>query len=271
MPSIMPFDSRPHLFVSDLHLESVDSLKFRRFQELLDAWKSEAAGIWLLGDITELWIGDDDDGPLADALTVTLRDTTRRCPVHLMQGNRDFLYGEVLVERTGVELIPDPFPMGGSVLLAHGDAWCIDDLPYQQFRRLVRSPEWQREILDKSIDERRAFGAALRAKSRETNANKAANIMDVNAGAMRSALAHHACHSVVHGHTHRPGLYDLDQGNLDYSNLDSGNLNSGKRLVLGAWDGGVGWYGLLRTGRFSLHVFSLEYRYETGSRDRHPG
>jgi len=215
-----------------------------------------AAGIWLLGDITELWVGDDDDGPLAAALIDVLQDTTKACSVYLMQGNRDFLYSETLAKRTGVELISDPFRMSSGLLLAHGDAWCIDDLPYQQFRTMVRSPQWQQEILAKSIGERRAFGAALRAKSRETNSNKAANIMDVNAGALSAALSAASCHSVIHGHTHRPGLYDL---------------RPGQRVVLGAWDGLVGWYGLLRAQRLSLHVFSLEHRYGSGSLDRHPG
>lgn len=256
MPGIMSVDPRPHLFVSDLHLESIDSRQFRRFQELLGAWKSAAAAIWLLGDITELWIGDDDDGPLAAALMAVLRETTLKCPVYLMQGNRDFLYGESLARRTGVELIPDPFRIADDLLLAHGDAWCIDDAAYQQFRSMVRSPQWQQDILSKSISERRAFGAALRAKSRETNANKAANIMDVNAGALNAALSAASCDSVVHGHTHRPGLYDLA---------------AGRRLVLGAWDGNVAWYGLLRAKRLSLHVFSLEHRYETGSQDLSPG
>lgn len=243
----MSSSSQLRLFVSDLHLEQPNSLQFRRFAELLSAWREIATEIYLLGDITELWIGDDDDAALAAALRTLLADTTLYCPVKLMHGNRDFLYGSELAANTGVELLNDPTALPDGVLVAHGDAWCTDDLAYQQFRAHMRNPDWQASVLKQSLQERRAFGAALRAKSRETNANKAANIMDINNNAMETALAASACHSVVHGHTHRPGIHPLAHGN---------------RLVLGAWDWDVGWYGIQQGPQLRLHAISLAHRYE---------
>lgn len=251
----MPRRQPVRLFVSDLHLESPQSRQFQRFSELLAAWRETATGIYLLGDITELWVGDDDDSTLAEALREVLTATARFCPVYLMHGNRDFLYGASLAEATGIRLIDDPTRLEDGVLLAHGDAWCTDDVAYQQFRSQVRSPGWQSAVLGQSLEQRRAFGAALRARSRETNANKAANIMDVNARALLAELRQTGCHSVVHGHTHRPGVHGLE---------------SGQRLVLGAWDGDVGWFGLQTGEHLSLHAFSLAHRYENAAPDLAP-
>jgi UDP-2,3-diacylglucosamine hydrolase len=240
------------LFVSDLHLESVDSAQFQRFCELLIAWRDRASEIYLLGDITEMWIGDDDRSELPTALCALLRETSACCPLYLMPGNRDFLYGQQISADTGVHLLNDPTRLPDGVLIAHGDAYCIDDAPYQQFRALVRDPAWQRGILGRSLDERRLLGASLREQSRTTNANKAANIMDVNVAAVQAALAAMDCHSMVHGHTHRPARHVLP---------------AGERVVLGSWDGFVGWYAIQRGAAFSLHPFSLAPRYEIESQD----
>ena len=247
---IVPSTTR--LFVADLHLEHPSSVQFLRFRELLEAWRQRVTGIYLLGDITELWIGDDDDSALADALRDLLTSTARCCPVYLMHGNRDFFYGQHLADATGATLLADPTPLPDGLLLAHGDAFCVDDQPYQHFRTMVRGPAWQADILGRSLAERRALGADMRAQSKMTNANKAANIMDVNADAVALALHEAGCQSLVHGHTHRPGRHQLD---------------SGERLVLGSWDGRVGWYGLQIQGLLSLHVFSLAHRYEIGTQD----
>ena len=234
------------LFIADLHLESVDSPQFQRFCELLIAWQDRATEIYLLGDITEMWIGDDDTSTLATALRAVLRETSARCPVFLMPGNRDFLYGQQISADTGVHLLIDPTRLPDGVLIAHGDAYCIDDAPYQQFRAMVRDERWQQGILGRSLDDRRLLGASMRAQSKTTNANRAANIMDVNVDAVSAALEASACHSMVHGHTHRPARHGLPDG---------------ERVVLGSWDGFVGWYAIQRGAKFSLHPFSLAHRY----------
>lgn len=249
----MQIDFAPtRLFLSDLHLESVDSPQFQRFCELLIAWREYATEIYLLGDITEMWIGDDDTSELASALRLVLRETAAQCSTFLMHGNRDFLYGQQISADTGVRLLIDPTRLPDGVLIAHGDAYCIDDAPYQQFRRLVRDPDWQHGILGRSLEDRRMLGASMREQSKTTNANKAANIMDVNLHAVSSALKASDCHSIVHGHTHRPARHEL---------------RDGERVVLGSWDGLVGWYAIQRGVTFSLRPFSLAHRYEIGNQD----
>ena len=246
VPHIHPSTDRgPRLFLSDLHLESEDGAALRRLQELLGYWAPRCDAIFLLGDLTELWIGDDDDAPVARAFSDVLRESARATSVYLMPGNRDFLYGDELAQRTGVQLIPDPVLLDDTVLLAHGDAYCVDDAPYQQFRTLVRSAEWQADILSKSLDERRAIGEAMRAQSRDTNANKAAHIMDVNDDAVAQALDESGVKTLLHGHTHRPGRHH-----------DGDRL----RCVLGAWER-CGYYALLNAGRLRLHCFSLAVPY----------
>ena len=135
--------------------------------------------IHLLGDITEVWIGDDDDGPLAEHLREVLRAAAARCRVTLMHGNRDFLFGQALAAETGVELIDDPHLEEDGTLLSHGDSFCIDDEAYQQVRALFRSESWQQDVLSQPLDARRELARNLRAQSQATNANKAENIMDV--------------------------------------------------------------------------------------------
>ncbi len=241
------------LFVSDLHLESADSRQFRRFCELLSFWRSRATEIYLLGDITEMWIGDDDNSAFATALRTVLRETAAHCPVFLMHGNRDFLYGEQLANETGVRLLDDPTCLADGVLVAHGDAYCIDDVAYQQFRVMARDPTWQSAVLGRSLEDRRTLGASMRAQSRTNNANKSVNIMDVNPEAVSAALKASMCHSLVHGHTHRPARHLLP---------------AGERIVLGSWDGLVGWYAVQRGDSFSLHTFSLAHRYENENPDQ---
>jgi UDP-2,3-diacylglucosamine hydrolase len=208
------------LFISDLHLTDPASRQFRTLAAVLAAARRDVDEIYLLGDLCEVWIGDDDDGPLAQALIDLLRDSVRYRPVRIMAGNRDFLLGSAFTLATGVQLIPDPHLLEDGVLLAHGDAFCSDDGPYQQLRAQFRSTDWQREILARSLITRRALANQLRAQSQTSNANKPENIMDVNAGTLARVMADYGAHTLIHGHTHRPGVHQTDWGT---------------RYVLGAW------------------------------------
>ena len=225
------------LFLSDLHLESPDSPQFRGLARLLGT--HPAREIYLLGDIVGLWIGDDDDAPLAEALKALLSRTAGHANVFLMHGNRDFLFGNAFCHEAGVTLLPDPWLLEDGTLLSHGDGYCTGDAEYQTFRAMVRSETWQADILAKSIDERRAFGQALRAQSRETNANKAQNIMDVNAAAVGKDMSTHRARTLIHGHTHRPGFHPEQS-----------------RYVLGAWER-CGWFIEQAGQNFTLNVFKL--------------
>lgn len=212
------------LFVSDLHLADPEHPHFRAFARLLRG--SDADEIYLLGDLCEVWIGDDDDGPLATAFTDLLADSARRARVHVMHGNRDFLYGEAFEAATGCRLLNDPHLLPDGILLSHGDAFCIDDHAYQQARALLRSPDWQRDVLARPLPERRALARQMREQSRQNNANKAENIMDVSDAEVARIVADHGAHTLIHGHTHRPGVHDAAWG---------------RRYVLGAWER-CGWY-----------------------------
>lgn len=192
------------LCVSDLHLEDPNSSHFQTLVQIAALAAGEQLTLALLGDIVEVWVGDDDDAPLAHALKSLLAETARHTSVGLMCGNRDFLYGRQLSEETGATLLPDPCSYDGRLLLTHGDRYCTDDASYQQMRTLFHSQAWQEDVLGRSLDERRALAAGLRAQSRSANALKAANIMDVNAHAVLEDLQRNNRTMVLHGHTHRP-------------------------------------------------------------------
>jgi UDP-2,3-diacylglucosamine hydrolase len=229
------------LFVSDLHLCEPDDPAFRAFARLL----ADAAGrmdeIYLLGDLCEVWVGDDDDGALARSFVAVLAGTAKRARVFVMPGNRDFLFGDRFARQAGVTLIPDPHPLGDGTLLAHGDAFCTDDVDYQQARAVLRSAAWQRDVLARTLDERRALAEGMRAQSRATNANKAENIMDVSADAVARTVREHDARVLIHGHTHRPGIHPHPWG---------------RRYVLGSWEH-VGWRIEEADGELALMCFSL--------------
>lgn len=209
------------LYLSDLHLEDPDSSTFRTFAALMDRESATAEEIHILGDLTEVWVGDDDDGPLATALVEVLARAAGRCAVSVMHGNRDFLFGESFARAAGVTLLADPHRLDDGTLLAHGDAFCTDDDAYQELRTLFRSRQWQEDILSQPVDARRAFARNLRAQSQETNANKAENIMDVAGLEVDRVAAEVHASRIIHGHTHRPGRHRHAWG---------------YRYVLGAWE-----------------------------------
>ena len=231
------------LFISDLHLEDVDSQTFRRFSEVLNYESGQVDEIYILGDLVEMWVGDDDDAEIAIALAEAIRSS--QCPVYLVHGNRDFLFGDAFSETTGAKILSDPYLTQDGVLLSHGDALCTDDEKYQEVRALFRSEAWQQDILSKSLTERKALGQMLRAQSRAENANKATNIMDVNNDAVSTLLAEHQPHTFIHGHTHRPGIHPVE---------------GAVRMVLGAWER-CGWLIRQTDQDFHLECFALNKPY----------
>ena len=144
-----------------------------------------------------------------------------------MLGNRDFTIGEIFSGETGVEILDDPVVVdlyGQSVLLSHGDALCTDDVQYQQVRAMTRNPEWQAMMLAKSIEERIAFSIQARKDSMAHSNSVSAKIMDVNLEAVVATLRQHGTSIMLHGHTHRPAIHDVDLGN-----------QLATRIVLGDW------------------------------------
>ena len=233
------------LFISDLHIDETRPDVLAGLQRLVEQEAPTVDALYILGDLVEVWVGDDDDGPVATAVRATLATASRHCAVYVMHGNRDFLIGPKFAADTGTTLIDDPTIVeldDQRVLLAHGDAYCTRDVEYQRVRELFRSRAWQTQVLASSLEERRALAASLRARSIAANENKAANIMDVTPSTIDRALDEAAATLMVHGHTHRPGIHDLGNGR--------------RRLVLGDWDR-CAWKLRLVQGEADLSCFSL--------------
>jgi UDP-2,3-diacylglucosamine hydrolase len=237
-------------FISDLHLREERSDLTQRFAAFLaDTAAANVEVLFILGDLFEYWIGDDDlDAPFNQEVCDLLRSAADMGPrICFIAGNRDFLIGERFAARARMELLPEATVVwaGGTAnLLMHGDTVCTDDLPYQEFRRMVRSPQWQEDFLARPLVERRAEVEKLRKRSAEAMLAKTAEIMDANTDAIRRALTAHDCTRLIHGHTHRPGHEQIM--------LDSG---CAERWVLSDWDTGRGdalEIGAAGVGRISL-------------------
>ena len=216
------------LFISDLHLDESRPHIVDLFTKFLAGEARDAAALYILGDLFESWIGDDDDSTLGLQVAFATRALNDSgVPVYFMHGNRDFLLGAHYAARAGMTLLPDPTIIelkGERVLLMHGDTLCTDDIDYQKFRALVRDSDWQRQFLAKSLNERRAFAAQARGESRKHTSKAQPEIMDVNSAAVETAMRAHDVRRLIHGHTHRPATHRL--------NLDG---NAAERIVLGDW------------------------------------
>lgn len=215
------------LFISDLHLDASRPQIVETFERFVHDEAAKTCALYILGDLFESWIGDDDDDAVATRVADALATLRGRVPVYFMHGNRDFLVGEQFAQRAGMTLLDDPtiIDLGGErTLLMHGDTLCTDDADYQRFRSVVREPAWQAQFLAKPLPERRAFAAQARGESRKQTAMKAAEIMDVNAEAVRAAMRAHGVRRLIHGHTHRPATHRFE--------LDGAPA---ERIVLGDW------------------------------------
>jgi UDP-2,3-diacylglucosamine hydrolase len=217
------------LFIADLHLDDSRPHITSLFEHYLASDEVRRAdALYILGDLVEAWIGDDDDAPLPQRIaraTRAVRDAG--VPVYFMVGNRDFLLGEAFAERAGLSLLDDGTVhdlYGTPTLLMHGDALCTDDVAYQAVRRNVRTPEWKAQVMAMPLDARRAFAAKAREDSRAHTGTTHETIMDVNAGAVAEAMRTAGVTRLIHGHTHRPAIHSFD--------LDG---QTAERIVLGDW------------------------------------
>mgnify|MGYP001827634593 FL=1 len=216
------------LFISDLHLDPERPAVTELFLELLDTRARGADAIYILGDLFEAWVGDDDTGPMNLAVCEGLKKcAVAGTPVFIMHGNRDFLLGARFATASGCTLLGDPTLIdlyGTPTLLMHGDLLCTDDTEYMAFRRMVRDSEWQRQLLSKPLEERQQMARDMRDRSREQTGGKPESIMDVNNEAVIKTMTEHKVQRLIHGHTHRPAIHDL---------LISGE--PAQRIVLGDW------------------------------------
>jgi len=203
--------SNEHLFISDLHLSPQRPALTQHLVDFLGKRVQGARALYILGDLFDAWVGDDDD-PLPEVCRALRRLTAAGTDCAIMHGNRDFLIGRRFARATGCRLIRDPWPIslgGERILLMHGDLLCTDDLAYQRFRRRVRNPVVQRLFLWTPLARRRRIAADYRARSAAAMAAKTAEIMDVNPEAVSAQMRHFGVTRLIHGHTHRPGDHAL--------------------------------------------------------------
>ncbi len=216
------------LFVSDLHLDAQAPQAVEQFLRFLAAHAARAEALYILGDLFETWIGDDDPDTEKERVCAGLRALTNRgVACFVLHGNRDFLLGEGFSARTGSVLLPDPVIVeldDERVLLTHGDALCTDDHSYQELRSAVRNRAWQQRFLALPLAVRAGLAAQARSGSRAHTARAVPYVMDVNAAAVVAAHRATAARRIIHGHTHRPGIHEtMLDGRPAY------------RIVLGAW------------------------------------
>jgi len=216
------------LFISDLHLDAGQPEIGEQFLRFLGRDAREAEALYILGDLFDAWLGDDDPNPYYGTMKSALRKLSDTgVPVYFMRGNRDFMVGDVFAAETGCKILHDPTIVdlyGVRVVLCHGDALCTDDVQYQQIRAMTRNPDWQTMILAKSLEERIAFALQAREASKARGQAISDEIMDVNQDAVRAAFREHKVDTMLHGHTHRPAVHEVDL---------SGRKST--RIVLGDW------------------------------------
>ena len=216
------------LFISDLHLDPERPGITELFIDFLAKQAPAADALYILGDLFEAWIGDDDDAPMNLAVCAALQRCSRHgTPVFIMHGNRDFLLGDEFARQCGCTLLGDTERIdlyGTPTLLMHGDLLCTDDIKYIAFRNMVRDTRWQQDFLSKPLHERRQMAAEMRATSRAETRGKPESIMDVNQGAVLRVMQENRVARLIHGHTHRPAIHEL-----------SVDGQPAQRIVLGDW------------------------------------
>ena len=211
-------------FISDLHLQVSEPATFHTWQRYMQTTPADA--VFILGDLFEVWVGDDvlNERGFEYQCTQVMQQTAARIPIYFMHGNRDFLIGGALMESCGATLLDDPSVLTFDAkrwLLSHGDALCLDDVDYMQFRQQVRNADWQQAFLAKPLSERQAIARGLRQQS-EARKDSGAAYADVDARAARHWLEQANAQTLIHGHTHKPATHNLGNGL--------------KRVVLSDWD-----------------------------------
>ncbi|MEN4873704.1 UDP-2,3-diacylglucosamine diphosphatase [Kosakonia cowanii] len=216
------------LFIADLHLHTEEPAITAGFLHFLDGVAREADALYILGDLFEAWIGDDDPNPLHQRVAAALRALVDSgVPCYFIHGNRDFLLGKRFARESGMQLLPQEKVLnlyGRNVLIMHGDTLCTDDAGYQAFRAKVHQPWLQTLFLALPLFIRHRVAAKMRADSRAANSSKSLAIMDVNQQAVIEAMEKHRVQWLIHGHTHRPAVHQL-----------TANEAPAFRAVLGAW------------------------------------
>lgn len=216
------------LFIGDLHLSEQEPAITAGFLRFLREEAAQADALYILGDLFDAWIGDDDPQPLHHTVAAALLTLHKQgVPCYFVHGNRDFLLGKRFARQSGMTLLPEENCIalyGREYLVLHGDTLCTDDAAYQRFRRRVHNPLIQRLFLWLPLKFRLRIAARMRSASQQANQIKSFDIMDVNPQQVAERLRHFQVNTMIHGHTHRPAIHTLT--------VDG---ETAQRAVLGAW------------------------------------
>lgn len=216
------------IFISDLHISFEKKEITRHFMSFLQKQATEAAAVYILGDLFDTWVGDDDNTPPNKKIKKQLKQLTDSgTQVFLLQGNRDFLLGQKFCQESGVTLLDEYTVLdlfGVKTLLTHGDLLCTDDIPYQQFRKKSHTDEWMQNVLSKPLLLRLLVARWYRFRSFFHKRKKSQDIMDVNQQSITNALQQHDCIRLIHGHTHRAAIHNFELNN-----------QPAQRFVLAEW------------------------------------
>lgn len=231
-----------YLFISDCHLDRSRPDISRNLIDFLLKRASTARFLYILGDLFEVWPGDDDPALGLRDIIATLKQLSQNTNIYFLAGNRDFLVGDQLAKQAGFEIITEPtiLNLGNQqILLLHGDVLCTDDHDYQAFRAQVRDPDWQSQFLQKPLAERQDIAAGMRADSKAATYDKSAEIMDVNPQTVDTFFEKNGAEVIIHGHTHRPAIHRYK--------------DSATRYVLGDWNPQASYLSWSDASGFELH------------------
>ena len=215
------------LFISDLHLSAERPRTLEHFLGFLAGRARRADSLYILGDLFDSWVGDDDESELANRVRRGLAELSGHTRVLIQHGNRDFLLGGQFLAASGAELLQEESLVelaGETTLLMHGDLLCSDDLDYQQARSMLRSPAFIADFLAKPLAERTRIAAEYRRRSGEATSMKAEDIMDVNQETVCRFMRKHGATRLIHGHTHRAGNHEFSLDGI-----------RAERIVLAEW------------------------------------
>lgn len=198
------------LFISDCHLDASRPELSQHFIEFIKTRAAKARVLYILGDLFEVWLGDDDPAAWLSPVFEAVHTLSKTTKIYFMVGNRDFLVGERLAHKINIELIQEPSIItlnDRRTALLHGDSLCSDDVDYQKFKALVRSKAWQCVFLAKPLLERQQIAHQLRKDSQQATKNKPLKISDVNQQSVTDYFKHYNVSQIIHGHTHRPAIH----------------------------------------------------------------
>ncbi|MHA2937962.1 UDP-2,3-diacylglucosamine diphosphatase [Vibrio sp. RC27] len=216
------------LFISDLHLSPQQPKLTEAFIRFLQNEASNADALYILGDLFDFWVGDDDSTEFAQAIKATLKSfTDSGIDCYFIQGNRDFLIGSRFERETGVVVLPEITEItlnGSRCVLLHGDTLCLEDERYLAFRQKVHNPWLQWGFNKLPFKVRQKIAIKVQTGTQQDKSKKSLDIMDVTHEEVIRVMTNHSAEIMIHGHTHSPNIEQIDNQGICLT-----------RIVLGDW------------------------------------